>query len=65
MIAIAHREFSCVEKGLRYPDMPQGLFYGPRQYQPSESKKLFALNNYLKVAPYALPTEKATHASVL
>ena len=65
MTAVAHRELACVEKGLRYLDMPQGLFYGPRQYLPSASKKLSALNNYLKVAPYILPLEKATHASVL
>jgi hypothetical protein len=62
---VAHREIACVERGLRYPGMPEGLFYGPRQYQPSASTKLSALNNYLKVAPNVLPEEKLTHASVL
>ena len=45
--------------------MPEGLFYGPRQYKPSLSKKLSALENYLKLSPYVLPENKATHASVL
>ncbi|KAH9210302.1 phosphotransferase enzyme family protein [Leptodontidium sp. 2 PMI_412] len=63
--AVAYREIACVEKGLRYPGMPEGLFYGPRQYQPSPSTKLSALNNYLKVAADVLPEEKPTHASVL
>lgn len=65
MAAVAYREIACVEKGLRYPGMPEGLFYGPRQYQPSPSTKLSALNNYLKVAADVLPEEKPTHASVL
>jgi hypothetical protein len=45
--------------------MPEGLFYGPRQYQPSVQTKLSALTNYLKVAPYVLPEQKITHNSVL
>jgi hypothetical protein len=45
--------------------MPEGLFYGPRQYQPSASTKLSALTNYLKVAPYVLPEQEVTHLSVL
>ncbi|KUJ13902.1 phosphotransferase enzyme family protein [Mollisia scopiformis] len=63
--AIAYREITCVEKGLRYPRMPEGLFYGPKQYQPSASTKLSALTNYLKVAPYVLPEKEVTHVSVL
>ncbi|EER39999.1 phosphotransferase enzyme family protein [Histoplasma capsulatum H143] len=63
--AVAHREIACVDAGLRYSAMPEGLFYGPGQYQPTASKKLSALRNYLKVAPYVLPENRATHASVL
>ncbi|EAS36249.3 phosphotransferase enzyme family protein [Coccidioides immitis RS] len=63
--AVAHREISCVDMGLRYPLMPEGLFYGPGQYQPSASKKLSALRNYLKVAPYVLPDNRAIHVPVL
>lgn len=65
MTAIARREIAAAKAGLRYPLMPEGLFYGPRQYQPSLSKKLSALENYLKVAPHVLPENKATYASVL
>ncbi|EFW21407.1 hypothetical protein D8B26_001612 [Coccidioides posadasii str. Silveira] len=63
--AVAHREISCVDMGLRYPLMPEGPFYGPGQYQPSASKKLSALRNYLKVAPYVLPDNRAIHVPVL
>ncbi|GKZ30769.1 phosphotransferase enzyme [Aspergillus brasiliensis] len=65
MTAIARREIAAAKAGLRYPLMPEGLFYGPRQYQPSLSNKFSALENYLKVAPHVLPENKATHASVL
>ncbi|KAF9247522.1 hypothetical protein DTO013F2_3481 [Penicillium roqueforti] len=65
MMAIAQREIATAKAGLRYPLMPEGLFSGPGQYQPSLSKKLPSLQNYLKVAPYVLPENKATHASVL
>ncbi|PYI02398.1 phosphotransferase enzyme family protein [Aspergillus sclerotiicarbonarius CBS 121057] len=65
MTTIARREIATAKSGLKYPLMPEGLFYGPRQYQPSLSKKLSALENYLKVAPHVLPENKATHASVL
>lgn len=64
-MAVAQREIATAKSGLRYRLMPEGLFYGPRQYQPSLSKKLFALENYLKVASHILPENKATHASVL
>ncbi|KAK2873745.1 hypothetical protein FQN49_002108 [Arthroderma sp. PD_2] len=65
LTAVAHREIACVKAGLTYPVIPEGLFYGPRQYQPTAAKKLSALNNYLKVAPYVLPEDKEGHASVL
>lgn len=45
--------------------MPDGLFYGPRQYQPRASTKLSALTNYLKVASYILPEHKTTHCPLL
>ena len=65
MTAIARREIATAKAGLRYPLMPEGLFYGPRQYQPSIPKKLSTLENYLKVAPHVLQQNKSTHASVL
>ncbi|UDD60931.1 hypothetical protein AFCA_008318 [Aspergillus flavus] len=63
--AVAKREIATVKSELKYPLMPEGLFYGPRQYQPIAAKKLSTLHNYLKVAPYTLPENSATHASVL
>lgn len=54
-----------MDAGLSYPLMPEGLFYGPGQYQPSAAKKISALHNYLKLAPYVLPENKATHTPVL
>lgn len=44
--------------------MPEGLFYGPRQYQPNAGAKLSSLKTYLKVAPYVLPEQQITHSSV-
>ncbi|KAL3448031.1 hypothetical protein BJX65DRAFT_307316 [Aspergillus insuetus] len=46
--AIAQSEIATAKAGLRYPLMPEGLFYGPQQYQPTLSKQLSALENYLK-----------------
>ncbi|KAJ5958882.1 phosphotransferase enzyme family protein [Penicillium vulpinum] len=65
MAAIARREIATAKAGLRYRLMPEGLFYGPRQYQLSLSKKLSGLENYLKVAPHTFPENTATHVSVL
>lgn len=65
MTAVARREIAAAKAGLRYPLMPEGLFHGPRQYQPSLSKKLSVLEKYLKVAPHVLPENRTTHASVL
>ncbi|BCR96680.1 phosphotransferase family protein [Aspergillus luchuensis] len=63
--AIAEKEIATAKAGIRYLLMPEGLFHGPRQYQPSISKKLPALENYLKVAPHVMPENQATHASVI
>ncbi|KAL3481749.1 kinase-like domain-containing protein [Aspergillus californicus] len=65
MKSIAIREMEATKANLKYPLTPEGLFYGPRQYQPSGVKKLSALEIYLKVAPYVLPENTATHASIL
>ncbi|GLA86112.1 phosphotransferase enzyme [Aspergillus tubingensis] len=62
--AIAKKEIATAKAGIRYPLMLEGLFHGPRQYQPNLSKKLPALENYLRVAPHVLPENQATHASV-
>lgn len=43
----------------------QGLFYGPREYQPSKKSKTETLHNYIKVAPFLLPENKALSKPVL
>lgn len=65
MTAVARREIQTAKAGLRYPLTPEGLFYGPRQYQPSLAKNLSALEGYLKIASHVLPENNTTHASVL
>ncbi|KAH8425172.1 uncharacterized protein LDX57_002921 [Aspergillus melleus] len=65
MIAIANREIASAKADLRYPLMPEGLFRGPRQYQPNTAKKLSTLKQYLKVASNVLPEHPETHSSVL
>ncbi|KAK1145263.1 hypothetical protein N8T08_004416 [Aspergillus melleus] len=65
MIAIANREIATAKADLRYPLMPEGLFRGPRQYQPNAAKKLSTLEQYLKVASNVLPEHQETHSSVL
>ncbi|KAL2856458.1 phosphotransferase enzyme family protein [Aspergillus pseudoustus] len=65
LAAVARKEIVTAKAGLHYPLMPEGLFRGPRQYQPTIEKKLSALQNYLKVAAHVVPDDTATHASVL
>ncbi|KAI9808679.1 MAG: hypothetical protein M1825_003831 [Sarcosagium campestre] len=62
--ATARREVASVEKLPEYP-LPQGLFYGPRQYRPSKSSKLRALDNYMRVAEYLLPAAGPLRASTM
>ncbi|KAL4905221.1 hypothetical protein BDW74DRAFT_185269 [Aspergillus multicolor] len=65
VVAVAKREIASAKAGLRYTLMPEGRFYGPRQYQPTIAKKLSTLQNYLQVASYTLPENTASHALVL
>lgn len=63
--AVASREIAAVDRGLRYTNMPEGMFNGPRQYQSSISAKVLALNNYLKVAADVLPEPECTQSGIL
>lgn len=54
VMTIAKRKIATAKAGIQYPSMPDGLFYGPRQYQPSLSKKVSALQNWFKVVPHVL-----------
>ncbi|PGH03335.1 hypothetical protein AJ80_08695 [Polytolypa hystricis UAMH7299] len=64
VVASAKREITCISKFSSFPH-PQGIYYGPRQYQPSAQKKLSVLYDYLKVAPYLLPKNRDLCASVM
>ncbi|GCB18970.1 hypothetical protein AAWM_01855 [Aspergillus awamori] len=60
--AIAKRKIATAKAGIQYASMPDGLFYGPRKYQPSLWKKVSALQNDLQVVPHVLPeTELHMH----
>ena len=60
------RKFTFWTFWTRYHLMPEGLFYGPRRYQPSHSKKrLSALKNSLQVACHITSKSQATYTSLL
>lgn len=55
--ACANRELACLQTFSEFP-RPQGLFYGPGQYQPTAQRKQEALQNVLKVAKFLSPKDK-------
>ncbi|KAJ5476250.1 Aminoglycoside phosphotransferase [Penicillium sp. IBT 31633x] len=55
VIVRARRELAC----------PQGLFYGPGQYQPTATRKQVTLKNFLKVAKVLSPKDKEISKPVL
>ncbi|KAL8827064.1 MAG: hypothetical protein Q9170_007160 [Blastenia crenularia] len=42
-----------------------GIFGGPGWYQPSNSRKVAALNDYIKITPYLLPEDSTANTAVL
>lgn len=62
--AIGDREITCVEKLLRLPKSPITL-RGPGTYMTSREKKLKALQSYLTIAKYLLPTDQSIVSSSL
>ncbi|KAL3473948.1 phosphotransferase enzyme family protein [Aspergillus californicus] len=64
LVANATREKESI---LQLGDSPrlQGLFKGPRQYQPSRTAKLQAINSYTNIMRHLLPKNKADHRPVL
>lgn len=63
-MAIGHRELSCVNDAVKFPPSPISL-YGRGTYIPSRAVKVAALENYLTLVPYLLPTEPSMLASYL
>ncbi|TVY54027.1 Altered inheritance of mitochondria protein 9, mitochondrial [Lachnellula cervina] len=62
--AIGLREIACVGQLSRLPKSPLTLC-GPGTYQPSREKKLHALNCYLKLIKFLLPTDRSIASSHL
>ena len=62
--AIGHREISCVNEMFRLPKSPITL-RGPGTYTTSKEKKLKALQSYLTIAKYLLPTDRSMTSSCL
>lgn len=62
--AIGHREISCVKD---IPDLPKSpiTLRGPGTYMTSREKKLKALQSYLAIANYLLPTDQSIAVSCL
>ncbi|TVY87186.1 Altered inheritance of mitochondria protein, mitochondrial [Lachnellula willkommii] len=62
--AIGLREIACVGQLSRLPKSPITLC-GPGTYQPTREKKLHALNCYLKLIKFLLPTDRSIASSHL
>ncbi|KAL4802496.1 hypothetical protein BDV18DRAFT_146832 [Aspergillus unguis] len=60
----ALREIACVQSVPQLPPSPPGTF-GPSTYHPSRTKKIAALQNYIRILPYLLPTDKSLNAPCL
>ncbi|KAL8826673.1 MAG: hypothetical protein Q9170_007313 [Blastenia crenularia] len=62
--AIGHREIACIREVAELPKSPLTLC-GPRSYIPTRHKKTAAVENYLKVFKYLLPTDESITKSYL
>lgn len=62
--AIGHRETTCVQKLPRLPRSPVTLC-GPGTYLPTRQKKLKALQCYLTLLKFLLPTNLSIHSPCL
>ena len=62
--AIGHREIACVRSLPRLPKSPVTLC-GPGIYRPTREKKLRAIQCYLTMIKYLLPTDQSIQSSCL
>ena len=62
--AIGHMESACIRNLPQLPKSPVTLC-GPGTYQPSREKKLKALQCYLAMVKYLLPTDPSIQSSCL
>ncbi|KAJ5194064.1 Aminoglycoside phosphotransferase [Penicillium cf. griseofulvum] len=63
-VARANRELACLQTFSKFP-RPQGLFYGPGQYQPNAQRKQETLQNFLKVSKFLSPKDTEISKPVL
>lgn len=63
-LAIGLREIACVRNMTQLPKSPLAL-YGPGTYVPSRSKKIDALENYLRLVKFLLPLDKSISSAFL
>ncbi|GAB1217885.1 hypothetical protein ATERTT37_007128 [Aspergillus terreus] len=64
MLSRAQRELACLQMFSTFPGQ-QGLFYGPRQYQPRADHKRKTLQHYMKALPFLLPKDEEVSKPVL
>lgn len=64
VLASARRERECIQRSAKFP-RPEGIFGGPRSYEPTADAKLAVLDNFEKVAPYLLPKDTSVNIPVL
>ncbi|KAF2206699.1 hypothetical protein CERZMDRAFT_52602 [Cercospora zeae-maydis SCOH1-5] len=60
--AIGKREMACVQHISQLPPSPVSL-HGPGLYQPTREKKVKALQTYLKLFKYLLPTDRCLRSA--
>ena len=64
VLASIRREKECIQKCARFPKS-EGIFGGPRSYNPTAKAKLAVLEDFVKVASYMLPKDTSVHLPVL
>ncbi|OQE32187.1 hypothetical protein PENSTE_c001G00231 [Penicillium steckii] len=62
--AVAYREIACV-KNLTDLSLSKGALFGPRTFMPSRPKMLAALQSFLQLIPFILPTDSSISAPSL
>lgn len=62
--AIGLREIASVQQIEQLPRSPLAL-YGPGTYRPSRAKKVNALQNYLRIVKFLLPSDKSITSACL
>src|SRR5690242_104274 len=63
-LAIGFREIACVQNMTQLPRSLLGL-YGPSTYRPSRSTKIAAIQDYLRLVQFLLPTEDTISSAFL